>query len=94
MTIERVFVGWDKPFLGLAATELLADRDALPSTLVIVPTSQAGRRLREAMAEQAGALLSPKIVTPGSLLRTPAPTVAVEWIEQLAWLETLEEIDD
>ena len=94
MTIERVFVGWDKPFLGLAATELLADRDALPSTLVIVPTSQAGRRLREAMTEQAGALLSPKIVTPGSLLRTPAPTVAVEWIEQLAWLETLEEIDD
>ena len=94
MTIERVFVGWDKPFLGLAAAELLADRDALPSTLVIVPTSQAGRRLREAMAEQAGALLSPKIVTPGSLLRTPDPTVAVEWVEQLAWLETLEDIDD
>ena len=94
MTIERVFVGWNKPFLGLAADGLLADRDALPSTLVIVPTSQAGRRLREAMAEQAGALLSPKIVTPGSLLRTPDPSVAVEWVEQLAWLETLEEIDD
>lgn len=94
MTIERVFVGWEKPFLGLAAAELLADRDALPSTLVIVPTSQAGRRLREAMAEQAGALLSPKILTPGSLLRTPDPTIAVEWIEQLAWLETLEEVDD
>lgn len=94
MTIERVFVGWDKPFLGLAAAELLADRDALPSTLVIVPTSQAGRRLREAMAEQATALLSPKIVTPGSLLRTPDPVIAAEWIEQLAWIETLEEIVD
>lgn len=94
MTIERVFTGWDKPFLGLAAAELLVDRDALPSTLVIVPTSQAGRRLREAMAEQAGALLSPKIVTPGSLLRTPDPKVAVEWVEQLAWIETLEEVDD
>lgn len=94
MTIERVFVGWDKPFLGLAAAELLADQDALPSTLVIVPTSQAGRRLREAMAEQAGALLSPKIVTPGSLLRTPDPNIAVEWIEQVAWIETLEEVDD
>ena len=94
MTIERVFVGWEKPFLGLAAEELLADRDALPSTLVIVPTSQAGRRLREAMAERAGALLSPRIVTPGSLLRTSETTVAPDWIEQLAWLETLEGIDD
>jgi len=94
MTIELVFVGWDKPFLGLAAAELLIDCDSLPSTLVIVPTSQAGRRLREAMAEQAGALLSPKIVTPGSLLRTPDPNVAVEWVEQLAWLESLEDIND
>jgi len=94
MTVDRIFLGWHEPFLGLAAECLLADRDALPSTLVLVPTSQAGRRLREAMAEKAGALLSPKIVTPGSMLRTPDPAVAVEWIERLAWLETLEEIDD
>jgi ATP-dependent helicase/nuclease subunit B len=94
MTIERVFVGWDRPFLSLAAAELLSDRDALPSSLVIVPTSHAGRRLREAMAEEAGALLSPKIVTPGSLLKTPDPKVAADWLEQLAWLETLEEIND
>lgn len=94
MTIERKFLGWHEPFLGLAADCLLADRDTLPSTLVIVPTSQAGRRLREAMAEKAGALLSPKFVTPGSLLRTPDPSVAADWIEQLAWLETMEEIND
>ena len=94
MTVERIFLGWHEPFLGLAAESLLADRDALPSTLVIVPTSQAGRRLREAMAEKAGALLSPKIVTPGSMLRTPDPSVAVEWIERLAWIETLEEVGD
>lgn len=94
MTIERVFLGWDEPFLGLAADHLLSDRDALPATLVIVPTSQAGRRLREAMAEKAGALLSPRFVTPGSLLKTPDPSVAADWIEQLAWIETLEEIDE
>lgn len=94
MMVERIFLGWHEPFLGLAADRLLSDRDALPSTLVLVPTSQAGRRLREAMAEKAGALLSPKMVTPGSLLRTPDPLVAAEWIEQLAWLEVLEEITD
>lgn len=94
MTIERKFLGWHAPFLGLAADWLLEDRDALPTTLVIVPTSQAGRRMREAMAETAGALLSPKFVTPGSLLRTPDPSVAADWIEQLAWLETMEAIKD
>ncbi len=61
--------------------------------LVVVPTSQGGRRLREALAEEAGVLLSPKVVTPGSLL-TVAGQVAPGWLEQLAWAEVLEEIRD
>jgi ATP-dependent helicase/nuclease subunit B len=91
----RVFLGWDGAFLPRAAEWLLARRETLPRTLVVVPTSQAGRRLREALAEQAGgALLSPKITTPGGLMRTPDPAVAVDWMERLAWMETLESIDD
>jgi ATP-dependent helicase/nuclease subunit B len=91
----REFLGWDGPFLPKAAEWLLARRDALPHALVVVPTSQAGRRLREALAEQAGgALLAPKIATPGALLRTPEPSVAVDWMERLAWMETLESISD
>jgi ATP-dependent helicase/nuclease subunit B len=91
----RVFLGWDGAFLPRAADWLLGRRDTLPLTLVVVPTSQAGRRLREALAEQAGgALLSPKITTPGALMRTPDPAVAVDWIERLAWMETLESIND
>ena len=92
--VTRVFLGWDRPFLTKAADWLLERKDELPRWLVVVPTSQGGRRLREAMAEQAGALLSPKIMTPGALLKTPASEVAADWVERMAWLETLENTDD
>ncbi len=93
--LERVFLGWDGPFLERAAAWLVERRDELPHWLVVVPTSQSGRRLREALAQQAGgALLSPKIATPGSLLKTPDPAVAADWMERVAWLETLESIAD
>jgi ATP-dependent helicase/nuclease subunit B len=92
---ERVFLGWDRPFLERSATWLLERRDELPHWLVVVPTSQGGRRLREALAEMAGgALLSPRIVTPGSLLATPDPVVAADWMERVAWLETLIGVED
>ena len=62
--------------------------------LLVVPTTQSGRRLREALAERAGALLTPQIMTPGSFLKTPDPAVAADWMERVAWLETLEGIDN
>ncbi len=89
---ERVFLGWDRPFPGLLADWLLARRDELPSMLLVLPTAQAGRRLREMLAEQAGAVLTPRIVTPGFFLRTES--AAPEAVEHLAWVETLEEIRD
>ena len=92
--VQSVFLGWDRPFLTRAADWLLERRDALPRLLVVVPTSQGGRRLREALAERAGALLAPRIVTPGSLLQTPDPGVAADWMEHIAWLETLEQVED
>jgi ATP-dependent helicase/nuclease subunit B len=92
--LERVFLGWDRPFLGQAADWLLDRRGDLPRMLVVVPTAQGGRRLREAMAEKAGALLSPKFATPGSLMKTPAPEVAADWVERVAWVEVLEGTED
>lgn len=89
---ERVFLGWDRPFLGLLTDWLLARRDELPGLLVVVPTAQAGRRLREALAESAGALLAPRVVTPGHFLRTDE--AAPEALELLAWVETLESVRD
>ena len=60
--------------------------------LVVVPTAQAGRLLREALAEAAGGLLAPKVVTPGHFMRTE--DAAPEAIELLAWVEVLESIRD
>ena len=92
--IERVFLGWERCFAGRAAGWLLDWESELSQCLVVVPTAQSGRRLREELAMQAGALLAPTIVTPGALLRTPDATVAADWVERLAWIETLEGIDD
>ncbi|MEN9974552.1 MAG: hypothetical protein RLZZ282_558, partial [Verrucomicrobiota bacterium] len=92
--VERVFLGWDRPFLSRAVDWLLLHRDALPRMVVVVPTSQSGRHLRDALTDRAGALLAPTIMTPGSFLNTPAPDVAADWMEILAWMETLENVPD
>lgn len=92
--VRREFLGWDRVFLERAATWLLGHREELPHWLVVTPTSQSGRRLREAMAEACGAVLVPRMSTPGALLKTDDPAVAPDWMERLAWLETLEQIDD
>ena len=89
---ERVFLGWDKPFLGSLVEWLMARREELPGLLVVVPTAQAGRRLREALAETAEAVLAPKVVTPGHFLKTEE--AAPDAVELLAWVEVLESIRD
>jgi ATP-dependent helicase/nuclease subunit B len=88
----REFLGWDRPFIERVAEWLMARQEALPNMLVVVPTAESGRRLREALAEAAGALLSPTLGTPGSFLRiaNSAEAVAPEWAERVAWVEVLE----
>jgi len=89
---QRVFLGWDRPFLPLTIDWLWERRAELPGMLVVVPTAQAGRRLREALAER-GACLAPRVVTPEEFFRvTPDESVAAEAEERLAWIETLREL--
>ncbi len=89
---KRVFLGYDSPFLPVLSRHLLSDRDALAQTLVIVPTGQSGRMLRESLAAEAGAILAPAVTTPGALLHIDDPTVAPAWLEKLAWIDILESI--
>lgn len=89
---RRIFLGYQAPFLPLLTSHLLADRESLTDTLLIVPTSQSGRILRESLAASAGAILSPTVATPGSLLHLEDPTISPSWLEKIAWLEILEEI--
>lgn len=92
--VTRVFLGWDRPFVTRAADWLLDRREDLPRLLVVTPTSQSGRRLRDAMVGKAEALLAPEFTTPGTLMKTPDPSVAADWVERVAWMETLEGITD
>lgn len=70
----------------------------LSGTLVVVPTRQSGRRLRELLAEHAhaggSAVLAPRVILPEDLL-APAPDAAVAspLFAQLAWAETLHRAD-
>ncbi len=88
----RTFLGYDRPFLPLLTAHLLADRESLAHSLVITPTSQSGRILRESLAASASALLAPTVTTPGALLHLADPAIAPAWIEKLAWIETLDSI--
>lgn len=86
---ERIFLGYEAPFLPLLVSRLLADRESLAESLLIVPTGQSGRILRESLAAEASALLAPAVTTPGALLHIDDASVAAPWIEKIAWTETL-----
>ena len=70
----------------------------LTKWLVVVPTRQAGRRLREALAERAArhgqAVFPPRVLTPDALIGQGIATDAATRLEAvLAWVGVLREID-
>ena len=73
----------------------------LSEVLVVVPTRQSGRRLRESLAELAAtrnsAVLAPRVVLPEDLLVPPAGShdlrVASRLEAQLAWVRVLRGVD-
>ncbi len=95
---DRIFLDWSKPtavtvaqwLIRAAGPGRIAD---LSDALVIVPTKQAGRRLRSALADAAPAgVLSPRVITPSQLLE-PAPDAIAGRIESLlAVIAALDEI--
>lgn len=70
---------------------LWARKDELPGMLILVPTAQSGRRLREQLAER-GAILAPRVVTTGFLMRPD--DFAPESVETLAWCEIFSEVKE
>jgi len=97
---------WDRPLPAQAAAWLAQDWTGpgpldLSAVLVIVPTRQSGRRLREALAEHAAArnsaVLAPSVVLPEDLLApaaaAPAVAVASSLETQLAWAEVLRAVE-
>ena len=65
---------------------------SLAHLLVVVPTAQSGRRLRQKLAERLGALVPPLVKTPrGMMLDEDDPALAGRTDELLAFAEALAE---
>lgn len=101
--VRRHFLPWDRPLPEQAARHLASGwipsgPIELSRLLVVVPTRQSGRRLREALSElasgQGQAAFPPRIVTPDQLI-LPAPSagIASRAESSLAWVEVLRRID-
>jgi len=103
MAVERHFLGWDGPVTEKVRQFLLPSQLSGPvdleSHLIVLPTRQAGRRLREALAMhcagQNTALLSPRVVTPAFFLHSEhAPARVANQAEATAvWIDVLMKAD-
>ena len=91
MKPEKDILSTERPFLSLLIDWLLERQTDLPNMLVVVPTAQSGRRVRQGLAEQ-GAVLAPKVMTAGAFLQMEE--AAPKAVEVLGWTEVLEEIMD
>ncbi len=101
MSVQRYFLNWDVPLAQAVTDFLLPSRISgtvdLGKELVVVPTRQAGRRLREMLALQCSrwdaALLSPHVVTPTYFLYPDDETknVASQTDVAAVWTQVLME---
>jgi ATP-dependent helicase/nuclease subunit B len=91
---------WDRPLLERAVAHFATGWSGgaldLADRLIVVPTRQAGRRLRAALAVHAaargGAVLAPRVLVPEQLLEWAMPrdaAVATRAQVLMAWVETL-----
>jgi len=91
MPAEIISFLFSKPYGTAVVDWLLEKKEKLPEFLILVPTAESGRRLRQGLAER-GALLAPRVVTTGALLQIE--DTAADSVEVLAWTEALESVED
>lgn len=96
---KRLFLGWHRPAIELITERLLAIAQSDPQSfrrmVVLVPTRESGRRLREALAASSprGALLMPRIMQPRQLLGLDAQRIASPLECLTAWLAEVHDPD-
>ncbi|MDB6137689.1 MAG: ATP-dependent nuclease subunit B-like protein [Verrucomicrobiaceae bacterium] len=100
--IRRVFWGWDQPVLDRAIALLTEKWQGgeldLGDALIIVPTAESGRRLKEALARatalRGGAVSAPHVWAPERALLTQADRqmAASEPQSRLAWTKLMQEV--
>ncbi len=90
---ERHFLGWSQPAVALIAQRVTPLVEAEP--LIVVPTKEAARLLKEQIAIQAaastgqGASLSPRIIPSNHLLKLTKPPYASPVEELICWQRAL-----
>jgi len=101
MPLRLQLLTWDRPLLERAVAHFAAGSGGgaaldLSDRMIVVPTQQAGRRLRAALAVHAaargGAVLAPRVVVPEQILGLalpPGATVATRAQALMAWAEAL-----
>jgi ATP-dependent helicase/nuclease subunit B len=94
MSPNIVYLGWAQPWTALFGGWLEREPDRLRRRLVVVPTRESGRRLREWLVRQAvrrgsGAVLGPRVATPDDFFRPDL--VMPDAIRWAAWLRVLRE---
>ena len=96
---QTIFLDWNLPLLPAVTKQLLSrasgDFIDLSNTVVVVPTVQSGRRLREALALASNGLFPPEIVTPDGLLLQPLreETMASEIAVIAAWVSVFQSLN-
>ena len=99
---KKHYLTWDRPLLSLSAEWLLSlssERSLdLSDTLLLLPTQQSGRRLRETLAvmmdKRGGGLFSPRMATPSILLsREDTHDFADEFACIWHWMHILQTMD-
>src|SRR5215218_2497552 len=101
--VRRHFLSWDRPWLEQATAWLAGEWSGhgpldLSGVLAIVPTQQAGRRLREALAgftaTRGAAAFAPSVLTPEAFLKQQLRSnVASPLQTLLAWTEVFQELN-
>ena len=97
MSQSLVFLGWDRPWTELFARWLERAPEQLRRRLVVVPTRESGRRLKERLVGRTawngnGAILGPRVATPDDFFRvTGGMPDAIRWA---GWLGVLRETKD
>ncbi|MBC8478224.1 PD-(D/E)XK nuclease family protein, partial [bacterium] len=103
MPLLTRFLDWKRPLLASACDLLLGDHTGglldLRDTMIIVPTANSGRRLREqlayAVAKRGGAVLPGAVISPHNLLTDyRGPEAIAGRMETLAaWIAALRQVD-
>ncbi len=90
--MKKHFLGWHAPFITLAVDWLWEKKESFSEILLVVPTMESGRKIRQTLAER-GACFAPEVCTAGKFGTMGYEGEESLLLEQIIWEETLRNFD-